>query len=92
VRVTLERPTASEPADLRPLPPKPGPERDKVMLENHARANQFVLSTRETTADGPDFTVTFTVPAQLPGRRLVLRAYAARGTDEALGVLTVRPR
>jgi hypothetical protein len=91
VRVTLERPAASEPADLRPLP-KSGRERDKVMLENHARANQFVLSTRETTADGSDFTVSFDIPAKPPWRRLLLRAYAVRGSDEGLGVETVKLR
>ncbi|HJT79051.1 MAG TPA: hypothetical protein VJ739_17780, partial [Gemmataceae bacterium] len=86
VVLTLERPASSEPADLRPLPAA-GPERDRVMLANHERANRFVLASREATVRDGRFEARFDVPAKLPWRRLILRAYASTDQQDGLGVL-----
>jgi hypothetical protein len=90
VRLTLERPASSEPADLQPLPAT-GEERDRVMLANHERANRFVLASREVTAAGRGFEARLEVPARLPWPRVLVRAYACTDRGEALGVLTVEP-
>ncbi len=88
VVLTLERPASSEPADLEPLPAA-GPERDRVMLANHERANRFVLASREATVRDGRFEARFNVPAKLPWRRLVLRAYASTDEQDGLGVVTL---
>jgi hypothetical protein len=88
VHLTLERPLSSQ-ADLQPLPEKPGPERAKVMLANHDRANDYALFAKDTTVEKGQFEVKITLPEALPYPRLTLRAYAATKSDEGLGVLTV---
>jgi hypothetical protein len=89
VRLTLERPTTSTPADLEPLPKK-GPERDRVMLANHERANRFALASAEATVRDGRFEARLEVPSRLPWPHLVLRAYAATDRDDGLGVLTLK--
>jgi hypothetical protein len=85
VVLTLERPASSEPTDLEPLAAS-GPERDRVMLANHERANRFVLASRDATVRDGHFEARFDVPARLPWRRLVLRAYASTDRQDGLGV------
>jgi hypothetical protein len=89
VRLTLERPASSVPADLKPLPAD-GPERDRVMLANHERANRFVLASAEAAVREGRFEATLEVPSRLPWPRLVVRAYAATDRAEGLGVLTLK--
>lgn len=89
VRLTLERPRGSTPADLQPLPKEQGPERDKVMTANHDRANRFDLTRREGTVKDGRFEVRLTLPDSVPWPRLIVRAYAATETKEGLGVLVV---
>jgi hypothetical protein len=86
VRVSIERPLSSEPADLQVLPSQPGEERAKGMLANHERANRFALATRDATIKDGRFEVQFDLPAKLPWPRLLLRAYAATDKEEGLGV------
>ena len=89
VRLTLERPVSSLPADLEPLPketPFNAPARDRVMLGNHERANRFVVAEGETTAGNGRFEATLAVPARAPWPRLILRAYAANDREEGLAV------
>jgi hypothetical protein len=88
VRLTLERPVSSEPADLQPLPPA-GEEHDRIMLANHDRANRFDLADRELTAADTHFEASLDVPAKLPWPKLFLRAYACTDRQDGLGVLTV---
>ena len=80
---------ASPPPGLEALPEQLGAGRDKVVLANHDRANDYVLLTREIAASKGKFEVRVTLPEALPYARLTLRAYAATTADEALGVLTV---
>lgn len=89
VRLTLERPVSSQPVDLEMMPketPFNAPARDRVMLGNHERANQFVLAAGEATVSGGRFQAALTVPAKLPWPRLILRAYAATEREEGLAV------
>jgi peptidase C25-like protein len=87
VRLTLERPLASEPADLEPLPKQKGADRDRVMLANHDRANRFVLFSKDVVVKNGLFEVEWKLPAALPWPRLVLRAYAATDRHEAIATL-----
>jgi hypothetical protein len=84
VRITLERPANSVPEGLELLPKMPSPGRDRVMLANHRLANDFVLSRKEVTAKGLEFTATLEVPAKLPWRTLLLRVYAHSQEDEGM--------
>jgi hypothetical protein len=86
VWLTLERPASSTPADLDPLPARQ-PERDRVMLANHERANQFTLSSAQAVVRDGRFEALLEAPARLPWSRLLLRAYAATDRTEGLGVL-----
>ena len=86
VQLTLERPASSTPADLEPLPAR-GPERDRVMLANHERANRFAVASAEAVVQDGRFEARLEAPARLPWSRLVLRAYAATELQEGLGVL-----
>src|SRR5262249_20166197 len=90
VRLTLERTVNSEPADLQPLPADEGiggKARDRVILANHERANQFVLASAEAGAREGKVEAELDVPAKRPGRKLVLRAYAVTEREEGLAVL-----
>jgi hypothetical protein len=90
VRLTLERTVNSEPADLEPLPADEGiggKARDRVILANHERANQFVLASAEAVAREGKFEAKLDVPAKLPWRKLVLRVYAVTEREEGLAVL-----
>jgi len=89
VMVVAERPVSSQPADLSPLPKGPGPERDRVMMQNHERANRFVVAAAEATVRDGRFDVKLDLPTTLPWSRLNVRAYAATDTEEALGVLSL---
>jgi hypothetical protein len=88
VRLTLERPLTSEPADLQPLPEKKD-ERAQVMLGNHERANRFVLAERETTVADGRFEVKLAIPDKAPWSRLLIRAYAATDRYDGCGVLAL---
>jgi hypothetical protein len=84
VQVSLERSPASVPADLEPVPAMPVAERERVMLANHRRANQFRVIGTTTIARAGVFAVKLEVPAKLPWPRLILRVHASNGKHEAL--------
>jgi hypothetical protein len=86
VRVTLERPPASLPDALQPLPREAGAARDRVMLANHARANDFAVAGQEVTAKGGAFEARLEVPARLPWPRLTLRVHARTRHGEGTAV------
>jgi hypothetical protein len=89
VRLTLERPLTSEPLGLKPLPADQGAERQQTMLANHDRANRFVLVEQKLSAKECRFETQLQLPEQLPWKNLVLRAYAATDSLEALGVISL---
>jgi hypothetical protein len=92
VRLTLERPVSSQPADLEPMPketPFNAPVRERVMLANHERANRFMLAGAEAVVADGRFEATLTLPAKLPWPRLTLRAYVANDREEGLAVRLV---
>ncbi|MGH7172081.1 MAG: C25 family cysteine peptidase, partial [Gemmataceae bacterium] len=86
LRITLERTVNSVPEDLAAMPKAPAEARDRVMLANHERANRFVLTTSESTVKDGRFQATLDVPANLPWRSLILRAYAANEHAEGMTV------
>lgn len=89
VRLTLERPVNSAPADLEPLPaelPGNAEVRNRVMLANHQKANRFVVAAAETVVRDGRFQATLPVAAKTPWPRLILRAYAANEHEEGTGV------
>jgi hypothetical protein len=88
VRVTAERVPSSKPSDLQSLPAS-DPERSRVMLANHERANRCELAATLATVKGGRFEAAVALPAQLPGPRLIIRAYATTDREEGLGVLSV---
>jgi hypothetical protein len=89
VRLTLERPLTSEPLGLKALPADQGADRQQTMLANHERANRFVLIEQELSVKECRFETQLKLPEQLPWKNLVLRAYAATDSLEALGVISL---
>ncbi len=89
VRLTLERPVASQPSDLEKMPKAPGPDRDKVMLTNYLRANRFVLADADAIVKDGRFVTKLTLPDKLPSGKLLLRAYAANDKYEAMRTLVI---
>ena len=86
VRLTLERPAGSAPPDLEPLPKDDPAAAERVMLANHERANRFVLASADGDVKGDRFEAKLTLPAKLPYKRVVVRAYAATDGADGLGV------
>jgi hypothetical protein len=87
VHVVIERPVSSSPNDLVPLPKELGRKRDKIIMQNHNRANRFVLDEATTTINDGRFEVKLRLPKKMSWQRLNIRAYAATRTEEALGTL-----
>jgi hypothetical protein len=90
IHLTVERPTASQPADLVPLPKEPGPARDRSMRENHDRANNFALAIETTHAADTTFIRQMKLPDKLPWSRLTVRAYVRTEDQEGVGVEVVQ--
>jgi hypothetical protein len=86
VRITVERPATSEPADLLPLPKVPGPERARVMLVNHERANNFTLMTVPAAVKDGQFVSQLQLPARMPWSQLIFRAYVHSPRQDGLGL------
>jgi Peptidase family C25 len=86
VSLSVERPTTSQPGDLLPLPKQPGPARDRIMRENHDRANDFVLARVTPQAADAIFTAHLQLPQKLPWSRLTVRAYVSTERQEGLGI------
>jgi hypothetical protein len=92
LRLTLERPLSSRPADLEPLPPDSPANhaaRDRIAAGNCGRANQFVLASATATADAQHFQCVLAAP-KLPWPEVVVRAFAEKGDECAEGVATLR--
>ena len=91
MRLTLERTVNSVSEGLQTVP-KSGAERDRIMLANHERANDFVLTKGEGIIKNGAFEVSLTAPMKMPWPRVILRAYAATERDEGMTVQTLRVR
>jgi hypothetical protein len=87
IRLTLERPLTGAPVGLQPLPAMPGEERNRVMLVNHLRANEFIVADRTVSVHQGKFDALMHLPDEMPWPTLVLRAYVARNQLEAFGVM-----
>jgi hypothetical protein len=89
VCVTLERSLESSPADLPKLPEQPSKARDELMVKNHLRANDFVLTRQVIEPNGIEFSCTLDLPKKLPWPRIVVKAYAENESDAACGAIFV---
>lgn len=92
VRITLERPLASLPADFKQLPvsaPNNREVRDRVAAENHRRANDAVVSVTETKAVRNKFMCSLTIPVAFPGTNALIRATVTTSNDHVLGIISV---
>lgn len=83
VQVLILRTPASVPAGLEAVPAA-GPPRERALLANHRRANDFVLARAEVSAVAGRFAVRLPLPAEVPGTRILVRVRAWTDTDEAL--------
>jgi hypothetical protein len=92
VELTLERPRDSDPAEAVVVPKAAGEERAKALTRRHDAANDFVLVKRELTVKDGRFETSLDLPAKLPWRRLVVRAYAATERQEGMGALVLPAR
>jgi hypothetical protein len=66
---------------------EPGHLHDRVMRDNHERANHFVLAEADARTTGLQFAANLRVPEKFPGRDLILRAYASTDRSDGQGVL-----
>jgi hypothetical protein len=92
VRITLQRPPGSLPADLEATPDGPAAVRTRVILENHQRANNVILFTKEVTPRDKSFECEVELPFQVPWSTVVLRACSSPRTQAAQGLLVVPVR
>jgi hypothetical protein len=86
VRVRLDRPVATAPPGLVPVPRQPGAARDRALLANHEKAHRFTLASTSITARDGRFQADLVVPADLAATRAILRVHAFTNSDEALAV------
>ena len=86
VRVSHVRTAASSPLDLDPVPARLGTERDKVLLANHRKANQFEVVSDQIASKGTAFALRLEVPEKLPNGRLSLRVGATTGEEVVIRV------
>jgi hypothetical protein len=92
VELTLERPRDSDPAEAVVVPKGPAEDQAKALARRHEAANDFVLVKKELTVKDGRFEAALDLPAKLPWRRLVTRAYAATERQEGMGALVVTVR
>jgi hypothetical protein len=92
VRLTLERPRDSDPVEAVAVPKEPAEARAKALLKRHEAANDFVLAQKEVTVKDGRFEAALELPAKLPWRRAIVRAYAATERQEGMGALAVAVR
>jgi hypothetical protein len=92
MRLTVERPRDSDPSETVAVPKEAGEARAKALRQRHEAANDFVVVQKELTVKDGRFEAELELPAKLPWRRLIVRAYAAAGRQEGMGVLVVPVR
>jgi hypothetical protein len=92
VSLTVERPRDSDPAEPVAVPKAPAEERAKALARRHEAANEFVVAAADVTVKDGRFEAALELPAKLPWRRLVARAYAATERQDGMGALTLPVR
>ena len=92
VHLTVERPRDSDPAEPVAVPKGPPEERARALKKRHDAANDFAIAQTDLVVRDGKFQATVDLPAKLPWRRLILRAYAATERQEGMGVLTLTVR
>jgi len=92
VRLTVERPRDSDPAEAVVVPKAPPEERTRALALRHEAANDFTVVHKDAMVRDGRFEAVVDLPARLPWRRLVVRAYAATERHEGMGVLVVAVR
>lgn len=90
VRLTLERAFNAKPADLEKLPPRGSENRERVVMQNHRRANNVVLASAGTTPNGTRFACPVEVPLSLTNGSVLVRVEAETATEAALGVMNLK--
>jgi hypothetical protein len=83
--VTLEDRRSSAPRAIQAVPPDGDPNRDTVIAQNYAQANDRVLSKQRAVVDGGLSQVTLTVPAELAAGDYYVKVYADDGASDAVG-------
>ncbi len=89
VRITVQRPLGSMPADLETAADVPADNRDHVTLENHQRANDVTIVARDVAPRGRDFECDVELPLELPWPTVVIRAQSFAKTQAAQGIVIV---
>jgi hypothetical protein len=92
VQLTVERARDSDPAEPVVVPKEPAEARAKALVRRHEAANEFVVARADVTVKDGRFETTVELPAKLPWRRLVVRAYAATQRQDGMGVLPLAVR
>ena len=88
LRVTVERVLSDPPLGLVVVPAR-GVERDAALVKNWEAANRVLLLEASTSVEAGEFAARFTLPADLPWERVVLRAQAGEGPTAAKGARVV---
>jgi len=90
-RVTLERSLTSSPTGIEPIGENLTDEqRERIMLANHRRSNDFVLCEKTVTADGTDVGAELRVPKPCAWSTLIVRVCVSDSSDDAVGVRVVK--
>jgi hypothetical protein len=89
VQFTVERPRDSDPAEPVVVPAAPSEARAKALVRRHEAANDFIVASGERAVTDGRFEASVELPAKLPWRRLVVRAYAANERHEGMGAIAL---
>lgn len=92
VRITLERPIGSVPADLEATTDGPADVHNRVMMENHQRANDVIIFTKDVASRETSFECKVELPPKVPWSTVVIRACSTTETRVAHGILVVPVR
>lgn len=84
-RFTLETRRSVILGTLQPLPPDGDPRRDRVLLDNHRKANDKVVATHLVRYRTGRSRVTLRLPSSLPPGKYLVKVYAQDGRADALG-------
>jgi hypothetical protein len=89
VLLTVERPRDSDLAEPVEVPAAPAEVRARALIRRHEAANEFAVARAEVRVKQGRFEAAVELPAKLPWRRLVVRAYAATEHHAGMGALAL---
>ncbi len=92
VCITLERPIGSMPADHEAATDAPADIRNRVTMENHQRANNVTILTKEVAPRDRNFECEVELPQEVPWSTVIIRARSITETQAAQGILVVPAR